>query len=56
VISLSLLLRLKGSEIKPDYKAKIVINESTRTVVIGDKANTTTPVVIAQGDLIVNVG
>jgi len=42
-------------EVKPDYKAKIVINESTGTVVIGDKVNIR-PVAIAQGNLIVNVG
>jgi flagellar P-ring protein precursor FlgI len=41
--------------VKPDYKAKIVINESTGTVVIGDKVNIR-PVAIAQGNLIVNVG
>jgi flagellar P-ring protein precursor FlgI len=42
-------------EVKPDYKAKIVINESTGTVVIGDRVNIR-PVAIAQGNLIVNVG
>lgn len=41
--------------ITPDYKAKIVINESTGTVVIGDKVHIR-PVAIAQGNLIVNVG
>lgn len=41
--------------VKPDYKAKIVINESTGTVVIGDKVHIR-PVAIAQGNLIVNVG
>ena len=42
-------------EVVPDYKAKIVINESTGTVVIGDKVNIR-PVAIAQGNLIVNIG
>ena len=41
--------------VKPDYKAKIVINESTGTVVIGDKVEIR-PVAIAQGNLVVNVG
>lgn len=41
--------------VKPDYKAKIVINESTGTVVIGDKVQIR-PVAIAQGNLVVNVG
>lgn len=39
----------------PDYKAKIVINEATGTIVIGDKVNVR-PVAIAQGNLVVNVG
>lgn len=46
---------VEGLEVKPDYKAKIVINESTGTVVIGDKVHIR-PVAIAQGNLIVNVG
>jgi len=41
--------------VKPDYKAKIVINEATGTVVIGDKVNIR-PVAIAQGNLVVNIG
>jgi flagellar P-ring protein precursor FlgI len=41
--------------VQPDYKAKIVINEATGTVVIGDKVNIR-PVAIAQGNLVVNVG
>jgi flagellar P-ring protein FlgI len=41
--------------VKPDYRAKIVINESTGTVVIGDKVHIR-PVAIAQGNLVVNVG
>lgn len=41
--------------VKPDYKAKIVINEATGTVVIGDKVHIR-PVAIAQGNLVVNVG
>lgn len=46
---------VESLEITPDYKAKIVINESTGTVVIGDKVNIR-PVAISQGNLIVNVG
>lgn len=49
------IAKIEGLEVKPDYKAKIVINESTGTVVIGDKVNIR-PVAIAQGNLIVNVG
>lgn len=41
--------------VTPDYKAKVVINESTGTVVIGDNVHIR-PVAIAQGNLIVNVG
>ena len=41
--------------VTPDYKAKIVINEATGTVVIGDKVHIR-PVAIAQGNLVVNVG
>lgn len=40
--------------IKPDYTAKIVINEATGTVVIGDKVNIR-PVAISQGNLVVNI-
>lgn len=46
---------IESLEVKPDYKAKIVINEATGTVVIGDKVNIR-PVAIAQGNLVVNVG
>lgn len=46
---------IEALEVQPDYKAKIVINESTGTVVIGDKVNIR-PVAIAQGNLVVNVG
>ena len=49
------IAEIEGLEVKPDYKAKIVINESTGTVVIGDKVHIR-PVAIAQGNLIVNVG
>lgn len=46
---------IEALEVQPDYKAKIVINESTGTVVIGDKVNIR-PVAIAQGNLVVSVG
>ncbi len=49
------IAQIEALEAKPDYKAKIVINESTGTVVIGDKVHIR-PVAIAQGNLIVNVG
>ncbi len=41
--------------IKPDYRAKIVINEATGTVVIGNNV-TIRPVAIAQGNLMVTIG
>lgn len=41
--------------VKPDYKAKVVINEATGSVVIGDKVRIR-PVAIAQGNLVVSVG
>lgn len=49
------IAEIERLNVKPDYKAKIVINESTGTVVIGDKVHIR-PVAIAQGNLIVNVG
>ena len=48
------IAEIEKLQITPDYKAKIVINESTGTIVIGDKVNIR-PVAIAQGNLIVNV-
>ncbi|NRB10273.1 MAG: flagellar basal body P-ring protein FlgI [Rickettsiaceae bacterium] len=41
--------------VEPDYKAKIVIDESTGTIVIGNNVSIA-PVAIAHGNLIVNVG
>lgn len=49
------IAKIEGSEVKPDYIAKIVINESTGAVVIGDKVNIRL-VAIEQGSLIVNAG
>lgn len=49
------IAEVEGLSVTPDYKAKIVINEATGTVVIGDKVSIR-PVAIAQGNLIVNVG
>lgn len=40
--------------IQPDYKAKVVINESTGTIVIGDNVHIR-PVAIAQGNLVINI-
>lgn len=49
------IAEIERLNVKPDYKAKIVINEATGTVVIGDKVHIR-PVAIAQGNLVVNVG
>ncbi|KAF8818566.1 flagellar basal body P-ring protein FlgI [Rickettsia endosymbiont of Cardiosporidium cionae] len=49
-----LISEIESISVVPDYKAKIVINESTGTIVIGDKVHIR-PVAIAQGNLIVNV-
>jgi flagellar P-ring protein precursor FlgI len=49
------IAEIEKLNVSPDYKAKIVINEATGTVVIGDKVNVR-PVAIAQGNLVVNVG
>ncbi|MFK8040649.1 MAG: flagellar basal body P-ring protein FlgI [Rickettsiaceae bacterium] len=49
------LAEIEHLPIEPDYKAKVVINQSTGTIVIGDKVEIK-PVAIAQGNLMVNVG
>lgn len=49
------ITEIEALEVKPDYKAKIVVNESTGTIVIGDNVRIR-PVAISQGNLIVNVG
>lgn len=49
------IAEIEALEVKPDYKAKVVINESTGTVVIGDNVRVR-PVAIAQGNLVVNIG
>jgi len=41
-------------QISPDYKAKIIISESTGTIVIGNNVQIR-PVAIAQGNLVINV-
>lgn len=46
---------IESLKVQPDYKAKVVINESTGTVVIGDNVRIRS-VAIAQGNLIINVG
>ena len=46
---------IENLTVNPDYKAKVVINEATGTVVIGDKVRVR-PVAIAQGNLIIYVG
>ncbi|MDX2050121.1 MAG: flagellar basal body P-ring protein FlgI [Rickettsiaceae bacterium] len=48
------IAEIEALEVKTDYKAKIVINEATGTVVIGDHV-TIRPVAIAQGNLIINI-
>ena len=49
------IAEIESLGVQPDYKAKVVINESTGTVVIGDNVRIR-PVAIAQGNLIINVG
>ena len=49
------IAQIEALPVTPDYKAKVVINEATGTVVIGDKVHIR-PVAIAQGNLVVNVG
>ncbi|MEY3197198.1 MAG: flagellar biosynthesis protein FlgA [Pseudomonadota bacterium] len=49
------MAEIESLNVQPDYKAKVVINESTGTVVIGDNVRIR-PVAIAQGNLIINVG
>ncbi len=46
---------IESISISPDYRAKIIINESTGTVIIGDRVNVRSAA-IAQGNLIVNIG
>lgn len=48
------LSEIETLKVEPDYKAKVVINESTGTVVIGDNVKIR-PVAIAQGNLVVNI-
>ncbi|HJK87385.1 MAG TPA: flagellar basal body P-ring protein FlgI, partial [Candidatus Megaira endosymbiont of Hartmannula sinica] len=50
----ALISEVESITIDPDYTAKIVINEATGTIVIGDNVRIR-PVAIAQGNLIVNV-
>ena len=45
---------IENLQVSPDYKAKIVINEASGTVVIGNKVRIR-PVAISQGNLTVNV-
>lgn len=45
---------VENLSVKPDYKAKVVINEATGTVVIGDNVKIR-PVAIAQGNLVVDI-
>ncbi len=52
---MDLIAKIESLSITPDYKAKIVIHESTGTVVISDKVHIR-PVAIAQGNLVLNVG
>jgi flagellar P-ring protein precursor FlgI len=49
------IAEIEALEVKTDYKAKVVINEATGTVVIGDSVRIR-PVAIAQGNLVVNIG
>lgn len=49
------IAEIEALEVKTDYKAKVVINESTGTIVIGDNVRIR-PVAIAQGNLVINIG
>ncbi|MDX1923912.1 MAG: flagellar basal body P-ring protein FlgI [Rickettsiaceae bacterium] len=49
------IAEIENLEIVTDYKAKVVINESTGTIVIGENVKIR-PVAIAQGNLVVNIG
>ncbi len=42
-------------QINPDYKAKIVVNEATGTIVMGNNV-VIRPVAIAQGNILINIG
>lgn len=46
--------QIETLSVQPDYKAKVVINESTGTIVIGDNVHIR-PVAIAQGNLVINI-
>lgn len=52
---IAFISEIEGLPVNPDYKAKIVIDESSGTVVIGDKVKIR-PVAISQGNLMVNIG
>ncbi len=49
-----LLADIEGLTISPDSVAKIVIDEATGTIVIGDNVKIS-PIAIAQGNLVINV-
>jgi flagellar P-ring protein FlgI len=49
-----LLATIENTEINPDFRAKVVVNERTGTVVIGDKVRVS-QVAISHGDLSVKV-
>lgn len=48
------IAEIESLNIETDYKAKVVINETTGTIVIGENVRIR-PVAIAQGNLVVNV-
>lgn len=50
-----LLATIEGLEIEPDNKAKVIINEKTGTVIIGERVKIGT-VAISHGDISVSVG
>lgn len=50
-----LLSVIESLEVFPDQKAKVIVNEKTGTVVIGDKVQIS-KVAISHGDITVNVG
>ncbi len=53
--SIEFISKIESVKVSTDSKAKIVINEATGTVVIGEQVYIK-PVAIAQGNLVINIG
>lgn len=52
---IELVSNIEQLAISPDYKAKVIINEATGTIIIGNNVQIR-PVAIAQGNLMINIG